>query len=727
MSSRPGPVSPAGETEADTGSWSDPLPFPIEDYDELRVVEIISVLPELDDEELEEVRRYEQEQRGRAAIISRIDSLLERTAAPARGTDEGEAPPARTAAPAMASASGAGAAGAGEAGGSPGAEDLPIAEYDFLGVSEILPLLAELDPEELEDVRAYEADARGRATILFRIDALLGAAGRPEPAHAPEPQAELEPEPEAEPQAPVEPEPAAAREFPIADYDRLRVFQIIPLLRELDVDELDEVRGYEEAHRKRVTVLNQINKQLSAAAPPPPPAAAPAAPSAAEALAVPEPELPAAELAPEPEPEPVGAAEVGAGDLAIADYDNLGLRQVLPLLNELYDDELEQIRDYEDAHRARVAILRHIDALLQTPIEEPAAGPEATPPGGPPAAPGGPPEAVAPPVVKEPAPPVVEEAAALEFEEPEEPEAAAAAAVEPGEVGAALPIAEYDSLSAFAVLPMLDQLSPDELEQIREYEDANRARVTILYRIDKLLFEPEPEPQPVPEPVPQFESTAPEASAPTAEEEPAVDEQFTAGAAAMGAAGQVPPVRGEREIDIADMPIADYDQLMVSEILPLLAELYDDELELVREFEDANLARVAILARIDALLQEPYEDEVQDEPEPEPVGADAGEVEPEATAPVAGEAAAEASPAPEEEEAFEEDEEFEDEEPPAAAGDDSFPIADYDELRVAEILPLLSQLRSDELEQVARHEQEGGNRVAILNRIERLLRLSAGD
>src|SRR5690348_6760095 len=42
--------------------------------------------------------------------------------------------------------------------------DFPIAEYDELRVAEILPLLSELDGDELQVVRAAEASRKGRAT-----------------------------------------------------------------------------------------------------------------------------------------------------------------------------------------------------------------------------------------------------------------------------------------------------------------------------------------------------------------------------------------------------------------------------------------------------------------------------------------------------------------------------------------------------------------------------------
>jgi len=57
-----------------------------------------------------------------------------------------------------------------------GPELFPIADYDDLRVSEIVPLLAELDPDELEEVRQAEKAGKSRSTILDRIDQLTGAA-----------------------------------------------------------------------------------------------------------------------------------------------------------------------------------------------------------------------------------------------------------------------------------------------------------------------------------------------------------------------------------------------------------------------------------------------------------------------------------------------------------------------------------------------------------------------
>ena len=57
----------------------------------------------------------------------------------------------------------------------PGAETLAIPGYDSLSASQVLPRLEGLAPDELEAVRAYEADHRGRKTILGRITQLQSA------------------------------------------------------------------------------------------------------------------------------------------------------------------------------------------------------------------------------------------------------------------------------------------------------------------------------------------------------------------------------------------------------------------------------------------------------------------------------------------------------------------------------------------------------------------------
>ncbi|MDP8987554.1 MAG: hypothetical protein M3N11_04310, partial [Actinomycetota bacterium] len=105
-------------------------------------------------------------------------------------------------------------------------------------------------------------------------------------------------------------------------------------------------------------------------------------------------------------------------------------------------------------------------------------------------------------------------------------------------------------------------------------------------------------------------------------------------------------------------------------ILPLLPELYDDELDVVEDRERATKNRAAILNRLAELREEPLEPVVDEE---------------------------RMAPAP------------------------AFPIGNYDRLRVSQIRALLPQLSEDELEQVRRREQEGKSRSTVLAAIDREL------
>ena len=59
-------------------------------------------------------------------------------------------------------------------------------------------------------------------------------------------------------------------------------------------------------------------------------------------------------------------------------------------------------------------------------------------------------------------------------------------AASPGPPAHTLAVPDYDSLSASQVVPRLAGLTGEELDAVRRYEAANRARKTILHRIDQL-------------------------------------------------------------------------------------------------------------------------------------------------------------------------------------------------------------------------------------------------
>ena len=58
--------------------------------------------------------------------------------------------------------------------------------------------------------------------------------------------------------------------------------------------------------------------------------------------------------------------------------------------------------------------------------------------------------------------------------------------VEPGPDDTHLAIPDYDSLSAFQVMPRLEALDPSDLDAVREYEESTRGRRTILNKIAQL-------------------------------------------------------------------------------------------------------------------------------------------------------------------------------------------------------------------------------------------------
>ena len=208
-------------------------------------------------------------------------------------------------------------------------DDFPIERYDSRRVGEILPLLAELDLDELDLVREHEEQHKNRATVLARIDQLidqLEAEDRQEaasrfdddsalaavPAGGGGVDVDVEPESEREPIAPPPPTQAVTVAalpeddgyFPIEDYDELRAGEILPLLPELDDDELVMVQQREEAGPARPSILRRIEALLATS----PAGAAPveaAPPSPVEPVPAPEPE-------PIPEAEPAEATSLAA-------------------------------------------------------------------------------------------------------------------------------------------------------------------------------------------------------------------------------------------------------------------------------------------------------------------------------------------------------------------------------------------------------------------------------
>ena len=173
-------------------------------------------------------------------------------------------------------------------------------------------------------------------------------------------------------------------------------------------------------------------------------------------------------------------------------------------------------------------------------------------------------------------------------------------------------------------------------------------------------------PEPAPTPVPAMAGTdlPPAPAPPTAP--PVLPAETAADDGEWLAADQgwdEPAVEWDDEVEF---PIADYDELTEDEILPLLPELYTDEIDVVAARERGGQNRALILQALDDLR---------------------GGEEPVL--------------------------------PPTR--DYGLPIHDYDDLSVSEIVGVLGELDDVELRDVRDYEAGHGARVTILNNIDRRL------
>jgi hypothetical protein len=243
--------------------------FPIPNYDNLEVVEVLPLLGDLEPPELEMVRQREASGRAHPWILARVDALLEAETgewAPAgeeEEEEEEEQPESEVAVEWAEPQPEWGSDWAAsdfpmEAGGDAGdtgydeieiMRDFPIDRYDELRANDILPLLAELDAEDLKMVREEEAATKARTSVLSRIDVLLAREGG---GVAPRPTT-------AAPKGPSK----AALSLPIADYDSLTVAQVTAQIPSLSVEELKAVRAYEKRHKARAGVLQRIESVLA--------------------------------------------------------------------------------------------------------------------------------------------------------------------------------------------------------------------------------------------------------------------------------------------------------------------------------------------------------------------------------------------------------------------------------------------------------------------------------
>jgi hypothetical protein len=174
------------------------------------------------------------------------------------------------------------------------------------------------------------------------------------------------------------------------------------------------------------------------------------------------------------------------------------------------------------------------------------------------------------------------------------------------------------------------------------------------------------------------------------------------------------------EEDELDFPIADYDELTEDEILPLLPQLYTDEIDVVYEREAQGQARPVILetlARMGggapaAAIYEAESDEAEsDEAESDEPAIDEAESE-------------EWRPEPEDD-TDEEELVVDLTEPQDEWTADQFPIEGYDELTLGDVYSLLDQLDEDQLVQVREYEAANKRRQFLLSGIDRRLGVEA--
>lgn len=168
--------------------------------------------------------------------------------------------------------------------------EFPIADYDTLSSSQILPLLPQLYADEIPVVEQRERSTKARPEILDKLAELQGAEAEPT---ALAPATPVTDDPLA---SYTESAPTASATwgdddwFPIEDYESLSAAQIRPLLPELDAEELVMVRDKESALGRRRSLLDEIDRLLAPGSAPSvarPPAVALAQRAASKQAAVP--------------------------------------------------------------------------------------------------------------------------------------------------------------------------------------------------------------------------------------------------------------------------------------------------------------------------------------------------------------------------------------------------------------------------------------------------------
>ena len=354
--------------------------------------------------------------------------------------------------------------------------EFPIADYDELTVSEIMPLLPQLYSDELEIVAERERAGKNRSTILNRLAELAETGTEADRLEEEADEAAAEPDVAVAAGSPAPtPAPAAPRApeisfhdaddeldyvFPIADYDELTVAQIMPLLPQLELDELEEVKEREVAGQARKSLITEIDRYLSGElelagwdeetdqVTPAPSAPAAPAPTAAEPT-------PAQPVAAEASP-----AEAPAARLAIADYDRLNVADIRPQLSDLSDDQLEAVRGHEAARDNRKTIIDEIDRRLSSSTTAAAEKPATKKPAGTKRTTKK--RAAKRPAAKKPA----TRKSATKKRTGKKAATKKRATKKKASANSRFPIARYDELTVAQIRPRLSDLSNGQLQQV---------------------------------------------------------------------------------------------------------------------------------------------------------------------------------------------------------------------------------------------------------------------
>ncbi len=224
----------AAERPAKTGQREEPA-APWRGYDQMRVPEILERLPQLSDEQLEEVRRYEAANANHKGVLDAIDEQLnkrqpfpEYRTLPATevtrqiatldidqvlAVREYEATHANRVSVMRATERRLG-------------ELIGIPDYPDLTVRDVVERLPEMSDEDLKKVRRFEENHENRQGVLRAIDRLEND------------------------------------RMPLPNYGGMTVDEVSTQVETLDAEKLQAVREYEASHSNRVTVMRAIDKRF---------------------------------------------------------------------------------------------------------------------------------------------------------------------------------------------------------------------------------------------------------------------------------------------------------------------------------------------------------------------------------------------------------------------------------------------------------------------------------